>query len=317
MSPLLEVTSNNAIFKYQTAIRWSGSWENPNIAGLLMATGVVLALGMVLGHRCVPDFRQSGMVGSDFRHFLTLIALLLSVFILFHGLASSWSRGAWFGSLFGVVYMLGNFFKRLFFGEKNRTVRLLGLLFLNYDNLSPIRRQMLPALVFVISLGAISFWRYQVAECQIAKRFLSILNPIDFSWRNRVSAWEGALQISADHPWFGAGWSQPNQLYEHYYLSPRLTENGAIEMNDYLLLCSSVGIPALFCFGMYACMSLKKKVENRSWGVNVDWLGTVCRAGAIVLLVGFWFDGGLFKLATGSIFWIMLELGKGKCSENV
>jgi hypothetical protein len=27
------------------------------------------------------------------------------------------------------------------------------------------------------------------------------------------------------------------------------------------------------------------------------------------LLVSFWFDGGLFKLATASVFWILLELG--------
>jgi hypothetical protein len=38
-------------------------------------------------------------------------------------------------------------------------------------------------------------------------------------------------------------------------------------------------------------------------------LPATCRAGAIVLLVGFWFDGGLFKLATASTFWILLELG--------
>jgi hypothetical protein len=41
----------------------------------------------------------------------------------------------------------------------------------------------------------------------------------------------------------------------------------------------------------------------------LDWLKATCRAGAIVLLVGFWFDGGLFKLATASTFWILLELG--------
>jgi hypothetical protein len=29
------------------------------------------------------------------------------------------------------------------------------------------------------------------------------------------------------------------------------------------------------------------------------------------LAVGFWFDGGLFKLATASLFWILLELGRG------
>jgi hypothetical protein len=38
-------------------------------------------------------------------------------------------------------------------------------------------------------------------------------------------------------------------------------------------------------------------------------LRTVCRAGAIVLLIGFWFDGGLFKLPAAATFWILLELG--------
>ena len=43
-----------------------------------------------------------------------------------------------------------------------------------------------------------------------------------------------------------------------------------------------------------------------------DFLSATCHAGAIVLLVGFWFDGGLFKLATAAVFWILLELGSGK-----
>jgi hypothetical protein len=35
------------------------------------------------------------------------------------------------------------------------------------------------------------------------------------------------------------------------------------------------------------------------------------RAGAVVLLVGLWFDGGLFKMATTATFRILVELGKG------
>ena len=38
-------------------------------------------------------------------------------------------------------------------------------------------------------------------------------------------------------------------------------------------------------------------------------LRVACRAGALVCLVASWFDGGLFKLATASVFWILLELG--------
>jgi hypothetical protein len=46
-------------------------------------------------------------------------------------------------------------------------------------------------------------------------------------------------------------------------------------------------------------------------------LQATCRAGAIVFLVDFFFDGGLFKLATGSVFWILLELGRvDVCARN-
>jgi hypothetical protein len=29
----------------------------------------------------------------------------------------------------------------------------------------------------------------------------------------------------------------------------------------------------------------------------------------VVLLVAFWFDGGLFDLPTAAVFWVLLELG--------
>jgi hypothetical protein len=43
--------------------------------------------------------------------------------------------------------------------------------------------------------------------------------------------------------------------------------------------------------------------------MTLDSTKAACRAGALALLVVFWFDGGLFKLATASVFWILLELG--------
>jgi predicted phage tail protein len=42
----------------------------------------------------------------------------------------------------------------------------------------------------------------------------------------------------------------------------------------------------------------------------------VYRAGALVLLVAFWFDGGLFDLVTASVFWILLELGTSHLAVN-
>jgi hypothetical protein len=84
-----------------------------------------------------------------------------------------------------------------------------------------------------------------------------------------------------------------------------------------------LGIPALACFLGYVGLGLSERGEVRSAkqkqeGCSEDLppvtchlsLQPICRAGAIVLLVGFWFDGGLFKLATAAPFWILLELGR-------
>jgi len=38
------------------------------------------------------------------------------------------------------------------------------------------------------------------------------------------------------------------------------------------------------------------------------------RAGALSMLVAFWFDGGLFTLPTAAVFWILLELGAAEHS---
>jgi hypothetical protein len=40
-------------------------------------------------------------------------------------------------------------------------------------------------------------------------------------------------------------------------------------------------------------------------------------AGAFVFVVAFWFDGGLFKLPTAAMFWVLLELGAYRGSKEV
>lgn len=83
------------------------------------------------------------------------------------------------------------------------------------------------------------------------------------------------------------------------------------------------GNQALACILTYAGLSLCPRNPTPRWRVNT---GTVrfsilhlpfsvqaCLAGAIVLLIAFWFDGGLFTLATGAVFWIVLE---SRCSST-
>jgi len=186
-----------------------------------------------------------------------------------------------------------------------------------------LKRNWVPFAMILVAAGAICLWHFRQTDWHPARRALSVVNAADFSWRNRVAAWVGDLQMMAEQPWLGTGWNQPEPLYEHYYLSPRLTESAAIQMNDYLMLGAMLGIPALFCLGIYLWLTLTGKVESGAHLIrpaatfspsdaekgSLDWLQTACRAGAIVLLVGFWFDGGLFKLATAATFWILLELG--------
>jgi O-antigen ligase len=194
---------------------------------------------------------------------------------------------------------------------------------LSCDTISPwLNKNWLSLSAILLSVVVLFFWHLRQTTWHPARRALSAVNAVDFSWRNRIAAWEGDLQITAEHPWFGTGWNQPEPLYEHYYLPPRLTESAAIQMNDYLMLGTTLGIPALFCFGMYVWLSLTTNSGARIQkpesalppsifhSPSSILLAATCRAGAIVLLVGFWFDGGLFKLATASTFWILLELGR-------
>ena len=166
------------------------------------------------------------------------------------------------------------------------------------------------------ALLALLFWQFQHTESVTVHRAISASNRSDFSWRNRVTAWEGALQMMGEKLWLGFGWNQPEPFYEQLYSESRLDETMAIEMNDYLMLGATLGLPALFCFCMYLWFSFTGSARREPRpttdpdGRQLDWLKAVCRAGALVLAVGFWFDGGLFKLATSAAFWILLELGR-------
>jgi O-antigen ligase len=302
-------------FQYHASARWSGPWNNPNIFGLLMGVGTILSLGLLVQTPKAKGQSRSNVERGARRHSITefgrfglAILCLVAAGIMARALLHSYSRGAWVGTVCGLF--------------------CLGLQFVNArphpgpltrgegEPLMPgwrVRANAFSLTVIVFSVLVLSFWHFRKTEWHPAHRAFSAVNADDFSWRNRVAAWEGTLQITAEHPWFGAGWNHPEPLYGQYYLPTNLNEGTAIEMNDYLMLGATLGVPALFCFGMYVWLSLKGGVQGPNSKVQsheTEWLKAVCRAGAIVLLVGFWFDGGLFKLATAAPFWILLELGR-------
>jgi hypothetical protein len=345
-------------YSYQAHARWTGAWDNPNLFGLLMGTGLVLVIG---GAAFIDQIsvcrRAKGKIWTVGKYLGALLCLLAAV-LLGRGLLHSYSRGAWVATVAGFIFLFG--VGRGAWGARpggKRERERQGALGVgnSFSGALPRRRYAgavwLPATVILASVCVLCFWQFRRTEWHPARRAFSVARTEDFSWRNRVAAWVGDWQMMAEHPWFGPGWNQPEPLYEHYYLSPKLTESAAIQMNDYLLLGATLGVPALFCFGMYVWLTLGRegaglgargartegqkaeggnppslrygatRAEKRGTGtvqslltsaatrLKDDLLSATCQAGAVVLLVGFWFDGGLFKLPTAATFWILLELG--------
>jgi hypothetical protein len=290
-------------YAYRGSVRWSGLWNNPNIAGLLMATGITVAIGF--GAKMWQVKQRCSKFGVR-ENFIATICFL-AVALLAYDLLCSYSRGAWLGMMLGAAYLIMKFRGGAEISE-----------------IPWLKRNMFCVSSICVFITILCFWHFNLTDSRFAQRAFSIANRNDYSWRNRIAAWNGALQIIAEHSWCGAGWNQPEILYKQYYLPPKLNQEMAIEMNDYLMLGAALGIPALFCFGMYVWLSLTQKsnasirrlnicaskVECRKLEVELYWLKTTCHAGAIVLAAGFCFDGGLFALPTASMFWILLELGQ-------
>jgi len=104
----------------------------------------------------------------------------------------------------------------------------------------------------------------------------------------------------------GAGYADLPLCNTQQGYSPPEGGAAALTMNSYLMLGTELGIAPLLCFVTYCALSLrgKCKIENEEGRIKA-----ACRAGAIVLLVAFWFAGGLFDLSTAAVFWVLLELG--------
>jgi hypothetical protein len=233
--------------------RWTGFCDNPNIYGMLMSAGVVLAVGLLAG-------RQKLL-----QAILSVAAGMMAVGLLF-----SYSRGAWLGVAVGLLYL----------GKAKSKFKW---------------RFVLPV-VFVVGSAVWFFWSSTPDTSPWYLKRMDLSRP---SAQHRVVAWKAGFEIIRDHP-FGVGWNKAVETYDKHYSPP---ENGAaaITTNDYLMLGTQLGLPALICFVTYIYLKFKPKATDSSH--------VACRAGVLVLLVAFWFDGGLFDLPTATVFWVLLELG--------
>src|SRR5207244_11107429 len=131
------------------------------------------------------------------------------------------------------------------------------------------RRNCIPLALLVLSLLVFFFWNCRQTNHLALRRLFSFANANDFSWRNRVTSWEGALQITVERPWLGIGWDEPTTIYKQFYRPPVLDEGLAIILNDYLMLGMILGVPAMLCFLGYIWVSLvgrESRTENYLMG---------------------------------------------------
>ena len=333
---LASLVPNTSSFQYwyRGQSRAMGLWCNPNTYGLLMAMGMVFALTYLIrtfllnrrDYRCnLPndDSRTSKNHGLSFLIPLCIGAL---VFILLGtGLIRSFSRGALLAALAGCAYVLYNL------PASAEEIRLDWLGRKATAALAWSRRN--KWVLVAAGCAAATMLFTQDLNHKVARRTASVINTKDFSWQNRLISYEGALQIMAEHPLSGVGLGGFQREFQQLYAPPMLAEHWSIILNDYLTVGMALGIPALLCF---ACLlwvgwnraSLCHRETSRSPNSHLpqappcsgsdsqSLLSLGYRGALIVLLIGFWFDGGLFKLALATPFWVFLELGRSAADER-
>lgn len=288
------------VFKYHDQLRETGIWVNPNTFGLLMAVGFAVSLSwavsevfgcLLLGDRGSSSggvSPRSDRAGGCNRINLCLGLGGLAVFGV--GLVSSYSRGAWLATLISFVLTYGPTLLR----HLGRTRTIIHFRGISVCVVS--RTNFISIAVIVVLVCSLLF--IIGPESLLTKRIQSVANTYDLSWRNRLTAWDGALGMIMDHPFLGSGWINMVERFEQLYSSTRLAEGLSIILNDYLTLGIGLGIPAILIFGWLVGFSF----APRSCPLSPS------QSALLVLLTGFAFDGGLFKLALAVPFWMLLEL---------
>ena len=268
---------------YYSGPRWMGLWDNPNTYGMLMGAGVTLAIGLLAAS-------LKSNVQRPKLEKVKIIFLSVAIFMLGVGLVMSYSRGAWLATAIGLLYLAWCY------GKLKWKYVAIG--------------------AGCVALAAGLLWGGTADSAPWYLKRADLGRP---SAQHRATAWRAGLEIMRDYP-LGVGWNNAIRIYGEKYHPP---EGGpaAITTNDYMILGTELGIPALLCFVVYVGLCYRKGPRplipafSPGGGEGVrrtdegEALRAACLAGALVFVVAFWFDGGLFKLPTAALFWVLLELG--------
>ena len=325
-------TDSGMQYQYRGIPRWKGPWDNPNTFGVLVAVGAVLGVGMLMS---AARKAESGKQKADIQRWVRMVLLIAPTVVCGIGLLKSYSRGAWLGAVCGLGFIVYQVVRWQVAGAAKTESRKQKV---EISCGSPSRLGWLSVAVVGLSVFTIAFWQFRHSQSPLLRRVFSVANLNDFSWRNRVTVWQGSVRMLRAHPWFGVGWGQVEKEFAEGYRAARLEESAAVQLNDYFTLANSAGLPALLCFLAFVGLSFTRSPECRvrnqekaphpgplpsaergsvlvsptsatlDFGPETPALAPACCAAALVLLIGFWFDGGLFKLAASAVFWLLLGL---------
>lgn len=294
-------------FQYRGVDRALGPWVNPNTFGVLMGIGLIVALALLI--RCFTTLRPAH--DAKARLFSAYLAAFFvgAMLVFINGLMRSLSRGAFLATAAGTAYLLWNARGKCPSPMKNCLQARLPSSTTSAASLLLFLKRGKWLVISVCFLCVILVCQLNDSENNVLRRLLSAGNANDFSWRNRILAVKGALQILADHSLIGSGWPGATSQFEHYYMPARLADHWSIILNDFLTLGIALGIPGLALFiGLISNSwnAFNSSRQRSQFPMKDEVVQISFRAALISFLVAFFLDGGLFKLALGVPFWMLL-----------
>jgi len=294
---------------YRGINRWEGIWNSPNHYGVLMGTGLVVAVGLMTVSCKVQGSRFARSWAFVTRPIARLILIAAGITCAV-GLLKSFSRGAWLGTAGALALLLF------------QTLRHIGTAGAEGRSVAALRRHWFALSTMCFSLMIVGFWQFRHTEQPLLRRMFSVANVNDFSWRNRVTAWGCGIAALAEKPITGYGWSSWGTSFQKNYKAERLENLQAIWTNDFLIIGISCGLPALACLMIHVCRVFWRTLfrgQLRSDGTlsPTNKVGMICAAGALVMAVGFFFTSGLMNLKMCVLFWTLLELARVGSANDV
>jgi len=232
---------------------------------------------------------SEGIFNKKIRPFLVALIGLSAACLLM-----TYSRGAWLGFTFSLLFVVSYYIRRLSLKAKITTISLAVFLF--------TALYFLPQPIKIKSAIIVNKF-LKSGEPSIGKRMRSITSLEDLSNKFRINFWKESIAIIEDYPLTGCGLntysivarnykvSEFGGIYPHNSILQMAAETGLLGISAFLLI-----LITLFRLGM-------KKLKESN-----DYLVLYCLAAVLAFFTHSFFDNLLFSLPLVVLFWFTLGL---------